>query len=83
MNKSLCSECQFNMIFQGLKVHSEEETLNEIIVNNKSISRFGDGEFKLIFGHSIRFQKFNKTLSKKLIEVLNSNENKKILLQMD
>jgi glycosyltransferase family protein len=70
-----CKKIPYEMIFQRLKVFSEEETLNEIIVNNKSISRFGDGEFELIFGNSISFQKYNKTLSKKLIEVLNSNEN--------
>jgi hypothetical protein len=70
-----CKKIPYEIIFQRLKVFSEEETLNEIIVNNKSISRFGDGEFELIFGNSISFQKYNKTLSKKLIEVLNSNEN--------
>ena len=49
--------------------------MNEIIINNKSISRFGDGEFGLIFGYDIGFQKYNEKLSKKLLEVLNSNEN--------
>ena len=70
-----CYNCPFNIIFKGLKVYSEEETLNEIIINNKSISRFGDGEFGLIFGYDIGFQKYNEKLSKKLLEVLNSNEN--------
>ena len=70
-----CLKCPFIVIFKGLKVFSEEETLNEIIFNNKSIARYGDGEFSIIFGSSIGFQKYNKILSKRLIEVLNSNEN--------
>ena len=70
-----CLKCPFKIIFKGLKVFSEEETLNEIIFNNKSIARYGDGEFSLMFGSSIGFQKYNNILSKRLIEVLNSNEN--------
>ena len=62
-----------DFIFKGLKVFSDEETLNEIIINNKSIARYGDGEFSLIFGYGIGFQKYNKTLSNKLLEILKSN----------
>ena len=43
-------------------------------MKNKSISRFGDGEFKLIFGHGVGFQKPNKKISKSLLEVLDNNE---------
>ena len=74
-----CLKCPFGIIFKGLKVFSEEETLNEIIFNNKSIARYGDGEFCLIFGSNIRFQKYDKNLSERLIEVLNSNENKLLI----
>ena len=49
-----------NPIFKGLQIVSPEETLDEIIKYNKSISRFGDGEFSLIFGISINFEKTNK-----------------------
>lgn len=66
--------CKANQIFKGLKIISPESTLNEIIKNKKSISRFGDGEFSLIHGISISFQKSNKLLSKKLKNVLTSNE---------
>jgi hypothetical protein len=62
--------CPKEIIFKGLNILSEEETLDEIIKKNKSISRFGDGEFNLIFGEEIGFQKVNKTLIKKLREVL-------------
>jgi glycosyltransferase family protein len=51
---------------------SSEETLNEIIKKNRSISRFGDGEIKLIFGKGLGFQGANKTLIKKLRKVLKS-----------
>ena len=53
---------------------SPEETLDEIINNNKSISRFGDGELNLIFGFKIRFQKYDKILSKRLCDILQTNE---------
>ena len=67
-----CMTCPKEIIFSGLNILSEEETLDEIIKKNKSISRFGDGEFELIFGKvkGIGFQKANKILSKKLREVL-------------
>ena len=50
---------------------SDDITLNEIIKKNKSISRFGDGEFKIILGRSNGFQNSNKILSKKLLNILN------------
>ena len=52
---------------------SREKTLNEILYNSKSIARFGDGEFNIIFGKNIGFQEFNETLRKKLLKVLNSS----------
>ena len=66
--------CPKEIIFNGLNIFSQEETLDEIIKNNRSISRFGDGEFNLIFGQEIGFQEINKILIKKLKEVLKSNE---------
>ena len=61
------------MLFKSIKFISTEETLNELIDNKKSIARFGDGEFGIIFGNNIGFQKFDKKLKKKLLSVLNSN----------
>ena len=69
-----CSNCKNNIIFKGLKIHDEDKTLNELIYKNKSISRFGDGEFNLIFGKSLGFQKYNKKLSQRLLEILNIKE---------
>ena len=57
-----------------MNIFSSEETLNEIIKKNRSISRFGDGELRLIFGKGIPFQTVNKVLIKKLKKVLKSNK---------
>lgn len=45
------------------KILSLEETLNEIIYKNKSLCRFGDGEFNVIFGGNIGFQKKDEKLA--------------------
>jgi len=58
----------------SLKILSNEETLDEIIYNNKSISRFGDGEFSLIFGGRIGFQKSDNNISERLKNVLKNNK---------
>ena len=70
-----CNLCSREVIFDGLNIASREETLDEIIYNNKSLARFGDGEFNLIFGMSNCFQKANKQLQNHLLNVLNSNVN--------
>jgi len=69
----ICKYCPREIVFKGLNIASREETLNEIISNNKSIARFGDGEFKIIFGRGIGFHKSSKLLKKGLLNVLNSN----------
>lgn len=52
-----------------------DDTLDYIINNKCSVSRFGDGEFKLACGESIRFQKYDKDLADKLSCILKSKEN--------
>ncbi|KAG4097249.1 DUF1792-domain-containing protein [Neocallimastix lanati (nom. inval.)] len=69
-----CKKCPVMEILNSLNILLPEETLDEIIYNNKSISRFGDGELGIIFGSRIGFQKFDKNMSKRLIDILNSNE---------
>ena len=58
------------------KIMSIEETFNLLLNTNKSICRFGDGEFKLmlVLDSNIGFQKSSKLLSKRLKEVLSSND---------
>lgn len=43
-----------------------EDTINRLINSNASIVRFGDGEFTVMSGGSIPFQKFDRQLSDKL-----------------
>lgn len=58
------------------KIHilSAEETIDRILSQKISISRYGDGELNLILSDkSIGFQKYHPGLKEKLIEVLKSN----------
>ena len=71
-----CFKCSNDILFKDINIISTENTLNEIIRYNKSISRYGDGEFSIIFGHNINFQKYDFNLSKRLLDILNSNEKK-------
>lgn len=56
------------------KVLSCEETIDYILKNKASLSRFGDGELNLMQGFDINFQKAEKRLSEKLIEVKTNNK---------
>ncbi len=78
---SKCRKCNNEILFQDLNVISTGETLNEIIEYNKSISRFGDGEYFIIYGNGIKFQEYNITLAKRLFEIIrNNNEDKNLLV---
>lgn len=66
-----CIRKIFSKIFP-LNISDSENTLKFLLNNKKSISRFGDGEFCLIFGKSIPFQEKSDVLRNKLIEVLQS-----------
>jgi len=70
-----CKICPATKILNNLKILTPDETLNEIIYNNKSLARYGDVEFELIFGiNKEGFQNSNKNISEKLREVLCNNE---------
>ena len=56
------------------KVYNAEKTLNKLISSNYSICRFGDGEFNLINGENLNFQKFDKNLQEKLASILKIDE---------
>ena len=66
-------------ILEGFKIASPEETISKLINDKCSISRFGDGEFDMINGIGMKYQKFDENLAKRLKEVLNSNE-KRLLI---
>lgn len=56
------------------KVHTKEETLKEIIESERSIARYGDGEFNLVWGESLPYQDFSEKLQRKLLEILTTND---------
>lgn len=55
-------------------------TIQAILDNKASLSRFGDGEFDIIFGRGQPFQNYNKNLKKRLKQILKSNNKSKSLL---
>jgi glycosyltransferase family protein len=77
-----CDKCPASEILDNLKILTDDQTLDEIINNNKSISRFGDGEFDIMFDRKIKFQKSDKLLSKRLKSVFISDE-ENLLLGVD
>ena len=69
-----CYQCPLEFLYKNLVIESDENTINEILVHNKSIGRYGDGEYAIIFGHSISFQKYDEILAKRLKEILISDD---------
>jgi len=61
-------------ILTKYKIASPEETIEKIVSGNKSISRYGDGEFDFIYKKGMNYQKYDEKLAKRLEEVLKSNE---------
>ncbi len=55
-------------------VVNAELTLNELKITNKSMARFGDGEFNLIWGEDLPFQRYDSELANRLKEILNSSD---------
>ena len=54
-------------------IKSSEETIKELVEKKASFCRFGDGEFCLIKGEDIPYQKAEPKLSQRLVEVFQSN----------
>ena len=58
------------------KVLNAYDALYELTSGNKSMARCGDGEFKLIMGENISFQKYDPKLAERLKNILrNQNDN--------
>lgn len=55
-------------------IKNSTETIDAIIKDRASFCRFGDGEFSLIHGESIGFQKADVRLAKRLIEIIQSDD---------
>ncbi|MCM1338117.1 MAG: SP_1767 family glycosyltransferase [Muribaculaceae bacterium] len=56
------------------KIKNRKETLEILLNSNKSMSRYGDGEFNLIFGHDLAFQDYSEDLAARLSEILKNND---------
>lgn len=61
------------------KILDIQTSIDELISSGKSVARYGDGEFKLIMGENIGFQKYDPKLSERLKEIL-KNDNEKVLI---
>lgn len=55
------------------QIKTLEESLKYILDNQCSVSRYGDGEMKFIFGQETWFQKANPLLKKRLTDILTSD----------
>lgn len=61
--------------FVKIKVLDNLETISDIVDNQKSVVRFGDGEFKILFKKgNPNFQEINERLAERLTEVIKSND---------
>lgn len=58
---------------------TSDESLDMILNSDKSLIRFGDGEYRIIEGYGIPCQKYDKSLSERLRYILKSKENKIII----
>lgn len=54
-------------------IMSYQECVNYILSHRASVTRFGDGELGVIYGHTLSFQEKNEKLSGKLRQVLESD----------
>lgn len=72
LSKSLFKDRLFTLT-HPIKIYDTKATLEKIINERQSISRFGDGEFNLINGQDLKFQKYNKELALRLCDILKVN----------
>ncbi len=56
------------------KVLNQFESVEAILNSDKSVARFGDGEFNLILGNAIGFQEYDEELSRRLKEILTTKD---------
>ena len=78
---------RFNQEFKqedlfDISVMSIDETLDELLKTEKSLIRFGDGEFNIMNGYSIAFQEYNEELARGMKEILLTANQEEMLLCM-
>ncbi|MBO5019471.1 MAG: SP_1767 family glycosyltransferase, partial [Clostridia bacterium] len=64
----------FKTFYPTPKVKGIEETLQKIIKDRPSVSRYGDGELDIMVGKNIPFQKYEPLLAEKMKNILQTNE---------
>lgn len=78
---------RFSQVFKqedlfDISVMSIDETLDELLKTEKSLIRFGDGEFNIMNGCSIAFQEYNEELARGMKEILLTANQEEMLLCM-
>lgn len=71
------------VIKNQIHVSSIDETIDALIDTDNSLVRFGDGEITLISGIASATQQGNSELAKRLIQVLESDEDKLLIAIVD
>ena len=69
-----------SLVYPAPAVMSDVETVKYICDNNCSVSRFGDGEFDIMCGVGIKFQKADKVLQNRLCDIAKSHTQKSLLI---
>lgn len=65
-----------NALRKKPQIKSVDETIDTILKSKCSVSRFGDGEYKLMSGKDISFQRYSEEIASRLKEVMkNKDEN--------
>jgi hypothetical protein len=84
---SLVNEEKYMTFLLNYKQHSAypqvktiDETIDKLVSGNLSLARYGDGEFLLCLDRPISFQKNNKELRKRLVEILTTPNNPHCLI---
>lgn len=76
----ICDELKNDFdILQPPRVKTPFDTMQELLNTNKSIIRFGDGEYIIMEGGGIPFQKYDRDLGEKLRTIIMSNHNNLML----
>lgn len=67
--------------FPKLHFLSNQDAVDQIVFQHKSLARFGDGEFSWILGNDVAqgYQNVSEDLSNRLLNVLNSNDENLLL----
>lgn len=78
---------RFRQVFKqeelfDISVMSIDETLDELLKTEKSLIRFGDGEFHIMNGYNIAFQEYNEELAIGMKEILLTANQEEMLLCM-